>query len=59
MTHVLEKQQAIEVDAKEDLELFQFILQEMERVDFGNSTVAEEKLNNIQERRKSLVAKVC
>ncbi|KAG2554263.1 protein WEAK CHLOROPLAST MOVEMENT UNDER BLUE LIGHT 1-like isoform X2 [Panicum virgatum] len=57
MTHVLEKQQAIEVDAK-DLELFQFILQEMEGVDFGNSTVAEEKLNNIQERRKSLVAKI-
>jgi len=58
MTHVLEKQQAIEVDAKEDLELFQFILQEMEGVDFDNSTVTE-KLNNIQERRKSLVAKVC
>ncbi|XP_039830761.1 protein WEAK CHLOROPLAST MOVEMENT UNDER BLUE LIGHT 1-like isoform X2 [Panicum virgatum] len=57
MTHVLEKQQAIEVDAKEDLELFQFILQEMEGVDFDNSTVTE-KLNNIQERRKSLVAKV-
>ncbi|XP_025798327.1 protein WEAK CHLOROPLAST MOVEMENT UNDER BLUE LIGHT 1-like isoform X2 [Panicum hallii] len=59
MTHVLERQQAIEVDAKEDLELFQFILQEMEEgVAFDNSIVAEEKLNNIQERRKSLVAKV-
>ncbi|CAN6302035.1 unnamed protein product [Urochloa humidicola] len=58
MKHVLERQQAIEVDAKEDLELFQFILQEMEEgIAFDNSIVVE-KLNNIQERHKSLVAKV-
>ncbi|CAN6313824.1 unnamed protein product [Urochloa humidicola] len=59
MKHVLERQQAIEVDAKEDLELFQFILQEMEEgVAFDDSIVVEEKLNNIQEQRKSLVSKV-
>ncbi|CAL4912945.1 unnamed protein product [Urochloa decumbens] len=59
MKHVLERQQAIEVDAKEDLELFQFILQEMEEgMAFDDSIVVEEKLNNIQERQKSLVAKV-
>ncbi|CAL4937924.1 unnamed protein product [Urochloa decumbens] len=59
MKHVLERQQAIEVDAKEDLELFQFILQEMEEgMAFDDSIVVEEELNNIQERRKSLVAKV-
>ncbi|CAN6296257.1 unnamed protein product [Urochloa humidicola] len=59
MKHVLERQQAIEVDAKEDLELIQFILQEMEEgIAFDDSIVVEERLNNIQERRKSLVAKV-
>nr|CAB3496867.1 unnamed protein product [Digitaria exilis] len=59
MEHVLERQQAIEVDAKEDLEFFQFILQEMDAgVACDDSIMVEEKLNNIQERHKSLVAKV-
>ncbi|KAF8776100.1 hypothetical protein HU200_003784 [Digitaria exilis] len=59
MKHVFERQQTIEVDAKEDLEFFQFILQEMGAgVACDDSIMVEEKLNNIQERHKSLVAKV-
>lgn len=58
MKHVLEREQAEEVDVMEDLELVQFILQAMEGVACNNSAVVGEKLNNIQERRKTLVAKV-
>jgi hypothetical protein len=46
------------VDAKDDLELFQIISQAMEGVDCNDSVVVREKLNNIQERHKALVAKV-
>jgi hypothetical protein len=59
MKCVLERQQAMEVDAKEDLELFRFILQETEEgVATDDSIAIEEKLNSTRERHKSLVAKV-
>lgn len=57
MKHVLETEQD-EEDVMEDLELFQFIIQAMEGVASNDSAVVGEKLNNIQERRKALIAKV-
>jgi len=58
MKHVLEREQAEEVDVMEDLELVQFILQAIEGVACNDSAMVGEKLNNIQERRKALIAKV-
>ncbi|TVU48170.1 hypothetical protein EJB05_07797 [Eragrostis curvula] len=49
LKHVLERKQAEEVDAKEDLEFFQFIVQEMEdRVVSGDSGLIKEKQKIIQ-----------
>ncbi|KAK3157587.1 hypothetical protein QOZ80_2AG0124740 [Eleusine coracana subsp. coracana] len=59
LKHVLERKQAEEVDAKEDMEFFQFIVQEIqERVVSDDSGMIEEKLKIIQERNKEVVAKL-
>ncbi|KAL6660232.1 hypothetical protein ACP70R_002354 [Stipagrostis hirtigluma subsp. patula] len=59
LKHVLVRQQAEEVDAKEDLQFFQFIIQEAaEEVTSDDSAVVKEKLKTIQERYNAVVAKL-
>ncbi|XP_062208834.1 protein WEAK CHLOROPLAST MOVEMENT UNDER BLUE LIGHT 1-like [Phragmites australis] len=59
LEHVLARQQAEEVDAKEDLELFQFILKDMdEGATSDDNVVVKEKLEIIQEWHGALVAKL-
>ncbi|KAL6649343.1 hypothetical protein ACP70R_013567 [Stipagrostis hirtigluma subsp. patula] len=59
LKHVLVRQQAEEVDAKEDLQFFQFIIQETaEGVTSDDSAVVKEKLKTIQERYNAVVAKL-
>jgi hypothetical protein len=62
LKHVLERKQAEEADAKEDLEFFQFIVREIEKgVVSGDSDMIEEELKKvkiIQERNKEVVAKL-
>jgi hypothetical protein len=62
LKHVLERKQAEEADAKEDLEFFQFIVREIEKgVVSGDSDMIEEELKKvkiIQEWNKKVVAKL-
>lgn len=59
LKHDLERAQTEEAHAKEDLEFFQFIVQEMEEgVASDDSVVGKEKLKIIQERHEAVVSKL-